>query len=431
MSQFRTTADILDEILQEAGEVTNGNSPYETIALTVANHVHHAIIAGGSIFDVEVDEPWVWARAKHPITLELQSAFEDGTISATASGTNITFTTASSVSLEGWHLQAKGKSTVYKITNHTANGTTAQLDSVFIDDSGSYNFRAFKLDYEIAPSYLYIDNNNDRFDFGETAATTLAATLTHGTYTPANLLTHVFQQMTAAGATATYGGSYNTVYKTFNLTASVAFKMFGLSGLNYRRSVLPVLGFDKIDHTGAQSYTSTYTPNPVSRLMEPFKLFVSAEKPFIYSTDPIKMQQDYPISEITQKVPDRFCRINEDPDGAITVRFNGYPKDKTKVMIDWIAQPQDLKDNVASRILLPRGDVRTFIYAAASYIAFMKHSDKFQALIGLTKAGLMAMQKKNRALLFRTGETFAQQTPREDLSSKQPKLDYGYTSGSN
>lgn len=165
--------------------------------------------------------------------------------------------------------------------------------------------------------------------------------------------------------------------------------------------------------------------------MEPFKLFVSAEKPFIYSTDPIKMQQDYPISEITQKVPDRFCRINEDPDGAITVRFNGYPKDKTKVMIDWIAQPQDLKDNVASRILLPRGDVRTFIYAAASYIAFMKHSDKFQALIGLTKAGLMAMQKKNRALLFRTGETFAQQTPREDLSSKQPKLDYGYTSGSN
>lgn len=426
MAQFRTTADILDEILAKAGEPTNGNSPFETTALTYANKVHHAIIGGGNIFDIECDEPWVWARAKHPIVLELQPAYTTGALTCTNATTSVTFSTAPTSSLEGWHLQVNGKPTVYKISQHTAATTGAELDSNFIDSSGSYNFRAFKLDYEILPTFVYIDNFSDKLDFQETATTTLSTTLTHGAYSPSALISHIATKLGSAG-TASYTGTYDSVLKTYSLTSSVTtFKMFGVSGPNARRSVLPRIGFDRLNHTGATSYTSTYTPNQVARLMEPFKLFSTGTEPFIYSTDPIKLQEDYPISLTGQRVPDRFARITEENDGTVWVRFNSYPANVTKVAIDWIPQPIDLQDNSVSVPEIPRGDMDVLIHGAAAYLAMDKEDDKSKVLFDLTKAGLEAMRKKNRALLFRTGESFGQMVPRADLVRIKDKLNYGY-----
>lgn len=430
MAQFRNTADILDEVLQKSGEPTNGNSAYEALARTYVNKAHHAIIAGGSIFNLEVDEPWVWARSPHPITFDLLPPFKDGNISATAGSNNISFTSASSVSLEGWHLQANGKSTVYKIMNHTAGGTTAQLDSGFIDDSGSYGFRSFKIDYEILPSFIYVDSNNDRLNFQETAATTRTASLTHGAYTPANYLTHVVTQLGAVG-TASWGGSYDSVLKLFNVTSSVVSKLFGQSGNQYLRSAMPTLGFDRIDYTGAQSYTSTYKINQISRLIEPFKLFGSStQEPFIYSSDTFRMQQDYPISRITERIPDRFCRLTEDASGAIWVRFNSYPTNRTKISADWIPQPIDLQDNTASIVRLPRADIDTLIHAGCAFVTFDKEDSKYEAFLQLARAGLDAMRKKNRALLFRTGEYYGQIIPRLDYVRPRRKFRYGYTADS-
>lgn len=428
MAQFRTSADILDEILQKAGEPTNGNSPFEARALTYANKVHHAIIGGGNIFNLEADEPWVWARSKHPIIIELQPAFTTGSVTATYGETDIVFTSAPSVSLEGWHFQIAGKPTVYKLSQHTSGDTVANLDSAFVDStSTSYNFRAFKLDYEILPSYMTVDSFNDRFDFQETAATTLSASLTHGAYTPANLLSHVITRLGATG-TAAYGGSYDSVLKQFNVTSSVSFKMLGSSGSNKKRSSLPLLGFDRLDFTGAQTYTSSYTPNRISRLIEPFKIFsFEGGEPFIYSTDPIKMQEDYPISQTKQAVPDRFIRITEEADGTVWVRFNAYPSQRIKAVIDWIPTPLDLQDNAASVPALPRSDVDTLIHGAAAYLAFDKEDSKWEGLLNLCKSGLEGMKKKNRALLFRTGELFGQQVPRADLDGRRRRFNYGYT----
>lgn len=426
MAQFRTTADVLDEILDEVGEPINGNSPYETAVLVAANHVHQAIIAGGSIFDVNVDEPWVWARSPRPIVLELETAYTTGTFSATAGSTNVSFSSAPAASLEGWHIQANNKSTVYKLMNHTAAVANAQLDSGFMDASGSYGFRAFKIDYEVMPVYLYVDSSNDKLDFQETAATTLSTTLAHGTYTPSGLLSHVITQLGATG-TASYGGTYDSVAHTFNLTASVATKYYGLSGPNQRRSVLPLLGFDRIDYTGAQTYTSTYTPNQIARLIEPFRVFTLDRQPFIYSADPVRMAEDYPLSAIRATQPDRFCRTGENAQGALHVRFSSYPAVKMKVQLDWIPQPLDLKDNAASYILLPRSDVKTFIYAVCAYVAHMKEDTKWESFLSLAKTGLNAMQKKNRALLFRTGDSFGQINPRQDLMHPERRLRYGYT----
>lgn len=439
MSQFRNTADVLNEILQKAGEPINGNSPFEARAVTYANKVHHAIIAGGNIFNIEVDEPWVWARSRFPIVLELEPAYTIGSVTCTVNDINITFSTAPSASLEGWHFQVNGKSTVYKITQHAAGNMTAQVDSSFLDDTGAYNFRAFKLDYEVRPVYLYVDNFNDKVDFQETVSTTLSTTLTHGAYTPNNLINHIVTQVGSVGANA-YTGTFDSVLKQFSITrttttAGTLFNLLGVSGPNSRRNGQSLIGFDCLDYTAGTSYTSSYTPNSISRLIEPFKIFSSSyddfdsrhKNQFIYSSDPIKMQEDYPIALTRQRIPDRFVRLTEENDGTVWVRFNTYPKNKTKVSIDWIPTPQDLQDNNVSHIKLPRGDVDTLIHGAACFIAFDKEDSKFQNFLDLTKSGLQAMKKKNHGLLFRTGEFFGQIVPRLDLAGLRRDLRYGYT----
>lgn len=423
MAQFRTTADVLDEILEESGEPTNGNSQYETVALTYANHVHQAIIAGGNIFNLNVDEPWVWARNRYPLTLELQAAVT-ASITATVDSTAITFGSAQTASVQGWHMQANGKSTVYKIMNHTAGSATAQLDSGFIDSSGGYTARVFKLDYEVTPSYYYIDNTNDRIYFQETAATTRTASLTHGTYTPTTLITQFAAALTAAGTgTVAYGGSFDTASRKFNLTASVTYKLLGTNG---PRSALQTFGFDFIDYSSAQSYTSAYTPNSVSRLIEPFKVHSSSQQ-LIMSTDPIRLEEDYPITYVKEAVPTRFARMYADSAGGHTVRFNSYPGAKTKIQISYISRPVDLQDNTASVIMLPREDVKTFVHCAAAYLLWAKEDTKWEGMMKLAGAGLEAMRNKNRLALQRTGENFAQIIPREDLMDSGRRLRYGYT----
>jgi hypothetical protein len=426
VSQFRTTADILDEVLRKAGEPTNGSSPWETPALTYLNKVHHAIIAGGSIFNVDVDEPWVWARSKHPIVLELEPAYTTGAITMTVNDINGTLTVAPTASLEGWHFQVNGKPTVYKIMKHTAGDTTIVLDSSFVNDTGAYLFRAFKLDYEITPAYLYIDSSNDKLDFKEEAVT-LTASMTHGAYTPSNLVAHAVAQLNSPG-TATWTGAYDSVLRQISITASVTAGMLGVSGNNKLRSTMTILGLDSLDYTAATSFTSSYASNSVSRLIEPLKIFSGeTTEPFIRSTDPIKMQEDYPMSMCEQRVPERFCRISEDNTGTLVIRFSSYPQFKMKAILDWIPVPRDLQDNAASYPRIPRTDVDVLIHGAAAYIAFDKEDSKFDTLMKLVNTGLQAMQKKNRSLLNRTGEYFAQIIPRTDLAANAKRLNYGYT----
>ena len=108
MSQFRTTADILDEVLDKSGEVTNGNSPYESNAVTYLNKAHQAIVGGGSIFSLKVDEAWTWARSRHPINIELLPAVTAGSVQVTADSLNISFTSAPATSVEGWFIRPTG-----------------------------------------------------------------------------------------------------------------------------------------------------------------------------------------------------------------------------------------------------------------------------------------------------------------------------------
>lgn len=416
-------------MLAKAGEPINGNSSYDARALLYLNKAQQAIIAGGSIYSLKVDEAFTWARARDPVILELQPAFDTGTVTCASEDANITFSTAPSSSLEGWHFQVTGARTIYRIKKHNAGETEAVLDSGFVNEAGSYSFRAFKLDYEVFPAYIYIDSHNDKFEFEQTASTTLVATLTHGSYTPGAFIAHLVSKMNTVG-TNIHSGSYDSVLKVFTVTSTGAGgKVLILKGTasNFRRSPLKQLGFDQKDYSGALTYTSTYIVNGISRMIEPFRMFVGAvSESQVTSADPAGMEYDYPLSATPEKLPDRFCKIEERNDGTYVVRFNAYPSNLTKLMVDWVPIPRDMQDNAYSFPELPRKDVDVLIHAATTLILVDKNDAKWEAMLNMTRAGLEAMEKKNRSELFRTSNNFGQIAPRADLLQVTKPRRYGY-----
>lgn len=538
MSQFRSTADILDEVLSKAGEPTNGNSPFESTALTYVNKMHHFMVAGGNCFNLEADEPWVWARAKHPIVLELLPA-ETGSCVFTNNSLAITFGSTPSQVLTGWYIRAGGTGPLYRIQDHTAAGTTASqslafnetpasgsitfswkgyntaaipatagasyiqsafrtafpsvnfgvtgnmigtlsvtfggwngtapsiavvanslvnaggtaiatsvvfsdvvtgvaatptrnaaLDSRFLGTTGTLAFTAFKLDYPVSPDYFYIDENSNRIDLNETASTasgTKFLTVKKGTYTPDGLAFEIENNTINPAVSGYWGVTWDSKVRKFHIASSTGFSLLGGTGGNAANSILPVLGFAQADHTAASAYTSSSVPNSISRLIEPFMMTDrTSQQVYIYSADPQRMQYDFPLHSVKEGNPDRFARIKEESDGTVWVRFNAYPKAKTKITMDWIPQPIDLSDNAVSRPKVPRVDIDTLINGAAAMLAFDKEDSKWEGLYNLAKTGLQAMVKRNRAALFRTGENFAQIVPREDVTDRG-KLRYGYS----
>jgi len=446
VSQFRTTADIKREVLQKAGEPRNGNSPFEEQAMTYINKVHQAIVGGGSIFNLNVDEAWNWARAKNPIVMELQPAFTRGDATVIRGDVNVTLTDIPPQSVVGWFFQLVGHKTVYKVTAHDNGTGSLILDAGMIESSGAYSFRLFKLDYDISPGFIYIGPRNDRLDFREYEdGPILTATLSHGSYTPSQLIAHVVARLTTTGD-ATYTGTYDEVLKLFTINSDLSgapppdpdpeapeppealFDILGASGASRRRSALQALGLDLIDHTGSASYTSAYIINGISRLIEPFKVFArDGAQPFIESTDPIDLETQHPITHTDERMPTHFAHIAEDNEGSITVRFNAYPRDRVKISIDWIPIPYDLQDNDASYPLVPRKDIDVLIHGAAAFILFDKEDTKWQDMFQLAQGALEAMQRKNRSQLFRTGPSFGQIIARPDLAKTPRKLRYGYT----
>lgn len=433
MAQFRTSADLLDSILRRAGEVTSGTSDLESDSLEYLNRIHHTIIAGGNEFDTEVDEPWIWARSETPMILELQPKQNTGTVSLTQGSEVGTFSSAPSVSLEGWHIRLSGRDAIYKIAAHSAASTSFELDGPYAESTGSaLLFEAFKLDYELVPSHVVVNSRNNKIDFMKTSPTVLTATLTAGTYTPSALATHVATQITTAASGPTITGSYSSITRKFTFTSNLAgptiFTLAPVSGTNSDFSAHKLLGFDDENQSGAATYTSQYALGGISRLIEPIRIYGRTDKyGNIDSLDPISMQKRYPLPTVEEGFPDRFAKIEEGPDGRIVVRFNRYVKEKTRIEVEYIPVPRDIKDNTISVPKVPRKWSEILEYGAAAYLLLDKEDNKSQAYMQLAKAKLRAMQKQNRSELERTSGDFGSIVPRADLTSAPRRLAYGYT----
>lgn len=437
MAQFRTSADLVDRVLTRAGEPTNGNSALEADALEYLNLAHHYVVAGGNEIDIEIDEPWVWAREKYPMTIELLPKYDTGTVSLTNGSEAGTFSSAPSDSKKGWYLRLKtgNDSSVYRIASHTAGASAFELDGDFLGTTNATaTFKVFKLDYELTPSYLVIDRFNDRIDFEETASTELTASLTHGAYTPSDLATHIKTQLESAGA-STYTISYDGDTKKFTLASDLGggggtFKLLAQSGTNVERSTLPLLGFDIEDQATAASHTGNYIIGGISRLLEPVRIHnVSSRRGSIELVDQGTMQVRFPLSTAEEGYPRYMSLIRETDDGCHTVRFDRYPDESVRIEIPYMAIPKDLKDNAASVPLVPRKDNQVLVYIAAYFLCLDKEDTKAQDYLALAQRKLRAMLSKNRSLLQRASETFAEILPRTDELEPDRHLEYGYMAG--
>lgn len=154
MAQLTTVGDIKTAVLQHAGELTNGNSPFEQRALDYIQRVYIEILGGTSPFAPDNGEPWVWAKAQNPGVLVLKAP-ETGTCTLTNGSASGVFAVAPSSSLASRLLRIPGRPEFFRISAHTAASTSFTLDSAYTDSSGSgLAYEAHLLDYSLGASSI-------------------------------------------------------------------------------------------------------------------------------------------------------------------------------------------------------------------------------------------------------------------------------------
>lgn len=441
----KTGADLVSSVLRRCGELTDGTSPFLQQAIDYLNQIHNTVLVGGSEFDIDVDEPWIWARSPNPLIIELQPPYDTGSVALTQGSASGTFSAAPTISLEGYFLRLDSGPEAYKIVHHTANNTAFKIDAAFTQDSvtaGTYT--AYLLDYQLVASYIAVNGDNNSLDFIETGSTVRTATLTHGSYTPAQLATQVATALNAATVTGnTYSASYDSIKRLFSVTSALngtgspVFKPQG-AGTNSYRSGWETLGFDFTNYDSAATQTGTYPLSAVVRLTEPARCYYSGGysygNPFgqIAGVDALTMDKDFPLARVQAGVPTAFCIIKEKNDGTVTVRFNKFPDKKVRVEFEAIHYPKDLQNNTASIPLFPRKFLPILEYGACYYLLKDKNDRKAETYFSLTQMRLKSMITFNRKELLRIGRNFGNVPARPDLMSdtKRYRLNiYGYDSG--
>jgi len=150
MANYQFSADLVSDILFRAGEMTDGSSDFSGVALQYLNRAYQALILGGGEVSPENNEDWWWAKKQPPGVINMTSAIDTGTLTATNNSTAITFSSAPAVSVAGYFIRMTGHPDIFRIAAHTAATTSATLDSVFTGTSGAGQaFTCFKTEYDL------------------------------------------------------------------------------------------------------------------------------------------------------------------------------------------------------------------------------------------------------------------------------------------
>lgn len=155
MANLTTTSDILLSTLSRVGELESSSSPYYTKALEYINEIYLKILGGANVFDLDMGEPWVWAKSQYPGVLQLNPVNDTGTVTLTKASTSGTFSSAPSTSMAGYYLKIDDRPEYFRIATHTASATAFTLDAAYTDTSGSgLTFKAIPLNYSLTSSVL-------------------------------------------------------------------------------------------------------------------------------------------------------------------------------------------------------------------------------------------------------------------------------------
>lgn len=151
MANLTTNSDIINDALFRAGEPINGTSEFLAQTISDYNRTYLAICRGGSELLPDAQENWWWLRSANPGVITLQPA-QSLTALVTFNSSSITLSSAPSVSLAGWFLQATDQSgDTYRILAHTAGTTGVTIDSAYTGaTNAAVNLKAVKLEYSLA-----------------------------------------------------------------------------------------------------------------------------------------------------------------------------------------------------------------------------------------------------------------------------------------
>lgn len=425
MANYRSASDLKKAILQFSGELTDGTSSYDTIALNYLNSVYHGLLAGGDVFGVDVSEAWSWARSKYPIVLQLKAPYETGTITLTASSSAFTLSTAPSISLEGYMLEIEGYAERYWIRYQSS--TSGELDSLWLGDTGTYNIKAIKLDYDLVSDLIIIDDYNRYLPFAE-GGSVVTATIDKGAYTPTELCAQLKTKMEAVSPNIrTYTWTFGSLTRKFTVAVSAGVvSIEGLSGTDPENNILATLGWDCEAVTGAASLTAPNVLNAIMRLVAPIRLdsfYNTSEAPQdagkVYCLDLNAMDKNYPRSQMTSGTPDRFCILELRENGTMKIRFNKYVLEDTRCEVDYIALERDLKDNAYSVPKIPRAFREYPVYAATYKLLVDKSDNKAETFLNLAKAKLMALINHERSPIQLANKNFGKIIPRQSYREQK------------
>lgn len=153
---LQTGADLIEDALRKSGEKTDGTSDFADSALKYMNAFYRSIISGGNEFDVDLAEPWVWAKAQYPGVLTILQPYTTGTVTTTKDSVNGSFSIAPSTSQANTYLMftannsASGTFETYRILSHTAGATAFALDGPFNDATQTTaTFQCNRIDYQL------------------------------------------------------------------------------------------------------------------------------------------------------------------------------------------------------------------------------------------------------------------------------------------
>jgi hypothetical protein len=155
MANLQYSSDLIEHVLFEGGQKTDGTSDFDAQVLIWLNANYKKIWQGGSEFDPAINEDWTWLREKGNIIL--QTKITTGTVSVTNNSATATLSANQATDMDDWFFKVDNYEGIFRVSAHTAASDTLTLDSVYTGDTDtSASYMLVKLDYTLASDAIEI-----------------------------------------------------------------------------------------------------------------------------------------------------------------------------------------------------------------------------------------------------------------------------------
>lgn len=156
MANYMTTADLKKDVLLKSGELTDGTSEYDTLAIQYLNRAQQAMVSGALELGLDVGEPYPWAINKYPSVITLQPANISFAFNMTNGSTSGTFNSAPATSFKDWYINLYDYAECYRIVSHTAGSASFTIDGAFNNptSTSAYSGQLLLLDYVLDANIL-------------------------------------------------------------------------------------------------------------------------------------------------------------------------------------------------------------------------------------------------------------------------------------